>query len=134
PVAYVPGVALAAFGTLAFGAVLGPELPVIALGSAVGVAAQRFVRLDQRETAVMSSAGSFSAISALFGGPLTAGMLLVEEGLGAGAGAALVPMLLPGLVAAGVGYLVFIGFGTWTGLPAPGLAVPNLPVYAGDQV
>jgi H+/Cl- antiporter ClcA len=32
----VPGVALAALGTLGFGAVLGPEAPVIALGSAIG--------------------------------------------------------------------------------------------------
>src|SRR4051812_40195103 len=31
PVSYAPGVALAAIGTLAFGAVLGPEAPVIAL-------------------------------------------------------------------------------------------------------
>ena len=34
-----PGVALAALGTLSFGLVLGPEAPLIALGSVVGVAA-----------------------------------------------------------------------------------------------
>ena len=39
PIAHAPGVALAALGTLPFGAVLGPEAPVIALGSVVGVAA-----------------------------------------------------------------------------------------------
>ena len=41
PPSFVPGVVLAAVGTLAFGAVLGPEMPVIALGSAVGVVAHR---------------------------------------------------------------------------------------------
>ena len=39
PIAHGPGVALAALGTLPFGAVLGPEAPVVALGSVVGVAA-----------------------------------------------------------------------------------------------
>ena len=94
PVAYVPGVVLAALGSLPFGAVLGPELPVIALGTAVGVLANRFARLSGREAAVLTNAGSFSAISALFGGPLVAGVLLVEGGLSAGA--ALIPVLLPG--------------------------------------
>lgn len=127
PPGAVPGVILAAIGTLAFGAVLGPEMPVIALGSAIGVGVNRFVRLGPRERAVISSAGSFSAVSALFGGPLVAGMLLIEGGLSAGS--ALIPLLLPGLVAAGIGYLVFVGFGTWEGVDAPGLQVPSLPPY-----
>ena len=38
---------------------------------------------------MLATAGSFSAISALFGGPLVAGMLMVEGGLGMG------PALLP---------------------------------------
>ena len=53
-----PGVALAALGTLAFGAVLGPEAPVIALGSAVGVAVtanRRFV-IDWRNVQFFSDA------------------------------------------------------------------------------
>jgi H+/Cl- antiporter ClcA len=65
--------------------VLGPEAPVIALGSVVGVVAARAARLDERATTVIGTAGSFSAISALFGGPLVAGMLLVEGGLSMGA-------------------------------------------------
>jgi chloride channel protein, CIC family len=132
PVSYAPGVALAAIGTLAFGAVLGPEAPVIALGSVVGVAMARLARLDERATNVLGSAGSFSAISALFGGPLVAGMLLVEGGLQKGA--RLLPVLLPGLVSAGIGYLVFVGLGDWGGLDAPGLVVPDLPPYEGTHV
>jgi len=132
PVAHVPGVVLAALGSLPFGAVLGPELPVIALGTAVGVLANRFARLTGREAGVLTSAGAFSAISALFGGPLVAGMLLIEGGVGAGA--ALIPALLPGLVAAAVGYLIFVGLGSWPGLGTQGLAVPDLPAYQGELV
>jgi H+/Cl- antiporter ClcA len=127
-----PGVALAALGTLSFGAVLGPEAPLIALGSVVGVTASRLVRLPPRENSVVSTAGSFSAISALFGGPLPAGMLLVEAGLGMGA--ALLPLLVPGLVAAAFGYLIFIGLGDWGGIQAAALAVPGLPRYEGTTL
>jgi chloride channel protein, CIC family len=59
-------------------------------------------------------------------------MLLVEGGVAMGA--ALLPLLLPGLVAAAVGYLVFIGFGNWGGLDTQGLVVPNLPLYDGVHV
>jgi H+/Cl- antiporter ClcA len=132
PVSYAPGVALAALGTLSFGAVLGPEAPIVALGSVVGIAAGRIASVGKRGSAVLSSAGEFSAISALFGGPLVAGMLLVEGGVALGA--ALLPLLLPGLVAAAIGYLVFVGFGSWGGLDTQGLVVPNLPLYDGVHV
>jgi len=132
PVSHGPGVALAALGTLSFGAVLGPEAPIVALGSVVGVAAGRIASVGQRGSAVLSGAGEFSAISALFGGPIVAGMLLVEGGVAMGA--ALLPLLLPGLVAAAIGYLVFIGFGSWGGLDTQGLVVPNLPLYDGVHV
>jgi H+/Cl- antiporter ClcA len=129
PLRFIPGIALAAIGTLAFGAVLGPEAPVVALGMAIGGAPMLFVKLESRAGMVVSSAGAFSAVSALFGGPLVAGMLLLESGIGLGA--ALLPALLPGLVAAAVGYLIFVGFGHWSGLNAPGLREPDLPAYTG---
>ena len=132
PFAWGPGVALAALGTLAFGSVLGPEAPLIALGSVVGTAASSLVKLGPRENAVLATAGSFSAISALFGGPLVAGMLLVEAGVGMGA--ALIPSLLPGLVAAACGYLIFVGLGDWGGLDTTALAVPGLPEYNGTSI
>jgi H+/Cl- antiporter ClcA len=133
PIGHGPGVALAAIGTLGFGAVLGPEAPVIALGSVVALAVTAFARLDPRESAVLSNAGSFSAISALFGGPIVGGVLMVEAGA-ARLGTALIPALLPGFVAAAVGYTVFVGFGDWGGLDTPGLRVPNLPPYDGTHV
>ena len=132
PISHAPGVALAAIGTLAFGAVLGPEAPLIALGSVVGVTAARFARVDEGEGNVLSTAGSFSAISALFGGPLVAGMLLLEAGVSLGA--SLIPILIPGLVAASIGYLIFLGFGDWGGLDATALSVPGLPVYDGVRL
>jgi H+/Cl- antiporter ClcA len=129
PIDYGPGVALAAVGSLAFGAVLGPEAPLVALGSVVGMAGARLARAGAEESRVISTAGSFSAISALFGGPLVAGMLLLEAGVGLGA--SLIPLLIPGLVAASVGYLIFLGLGDWGGLDATAITVPGLPVYDG---
>jgi len=132
PVSYGPSVALAAIGTLAFGAVLGPEAPLIALGSLVGLAFAPLVRPGPKEEAVIGTAGSFSAISAVFGGPLVAGVLLLEASVGLGAAA--IPVLLPGLVAAAVGYLIFVGLGDWGGLHETALAVPGLPAYDGTSV
>jgi H+/Cl- antiporter ClcA len=132
PIAAAPGIALAAIASLGFGAVLGPEAPLIALGSVVGVVASRLVRVDAAGEGVLATAGSFSAISSIFGGPLPAGVLLVEGGLAMGA--ALIPVLLPGLVAAAVGYMIFIGIGDWGGLGAAALAVPDLPEYDGTSV
>jgi H+/Cl- antiporter ClcA len=132
PFSHVPGIALAAVATLSFGAVLGPEAPVVALGGAVALVLTSFVRLDERQRTLLSLAGSFAAISALFGGPLVGGVLLLEGAVGLGAQA--IPALLPGFVAAAVGYLVFIGFGNWGGLDAPGLVVPELPLYDGTFI
>ncbi len=132
PVSHVPGVVLAALGSLAFGAVVGPEAPVIAVGSAVGMAGSRLGRLEDRGTAILAQAGAFAAVSALFGGPAVAGVLMVEGGAAA-LGPALIPALLPGFVAAAVGYVVFVGFGSFGGLDVPGLTVPNLPAYDGTR-
>jgi H+/Cl- antiporter ClcA len=132
PLAYAPGIVLAAIASLAFGAVLGPEAPLIALGSVTGVALARIARLGEREEGVLATAGSFSAISALFDGPLVAGMLLVEGGLAMGA--SLLGALLPGLVAAALGYVLFVGLGDWGGLDAAPLNVPGLPDYVGTHV
>jgi hypothetical protein len=72
---------------------------------------------------VLGTAGSFSAVSALFGGPIVAGMLMLESGLAMGT--ALLPALVPGMVAAAVGYVLFVGLGSWGGLNTTALAVPT---------
>jgi H+/Cl- antiporter ClcA len=122
----LPGIALAALATLSLGAVLGPEAPLIALGGglaawAVGLGG----RQQPQATAVVGAAGSFAAVSTLLGSPLLGAFLLMEaSGLG---GPALSLVLVPGLVAAGVGSLVFVGLDSWTGLGTFSLALPDLP-------
>jgi H+/Cl- antiporter ClcA len=91
-----------------------------------------YVRVSAVGQNVMRTAGSFSAVSALFGGPLVAGLLLLEVGVGAGA--AIIPALVPGLVAAALGYVLFVGLGSWGGLNAAGLTVPDMPVYQGTRI
>lgn len=133
PPSYAPGVAVAALGTLCFGAVLGPEAPLIALGSAVGLAVTSFARPPELIRPVIANAGSFAAISSLFGGPIVGGVMMTEAGAGA-LGEALIPTLLPGFVAAAFGYVIFVGFGHWGGLNAPGLVEPGLPQYTGTHI
>ncbi len=128
------GIALAALASLGTGAVVGPEAPLIAIGG--GLAALT-VRLSRREVpaqalAVITATGSFAAISALFGSPLAGAFLLMEAaGLG---GPLLGPILLPGLLASGVGSLVFIGLDSWTGQGTFSLGLPGLPSFARPDV
>jgi len=125
----IPGVALAAIGTLSFGAVLGPEGPLVALGSAVAVFFAGLFRRGDQETKVLATAGSSSAISALFGGPLPAGALLTEASAGMGLGAMQTVVLLPAFVSAAIGYMIFVGVGSWSGVDTFELSVPGLPHY-----
>jgi H+/Cl- antiporter ClcA len=123
----LPGIALAALATLAGGAVLGPEAPLIALGGGLAICAVRLIKSDapQAAQAVVAAAGSFAAISTLLGSPLLGAFLLMEAaGL---SGAMLGVVLLPGLLAAGVGSLIFIGLDSWTGLGTFSLTIPSLP-------
>ena len=74
---------------------------------------------------MVAAAGSFAAISTLLGSPLTGAFLLMEaSGL---AGSMMELVLIPGLLAAGVGSLIFIGLDAWTGLGTFSLAIPGLP-------
>jgi H+/Cl- antiporter ClcA len=104
----------------------------MALGSAVGLAAMHLVRADPKAESVLGLTGMFAAISTLFGGPLVGGVMVTESGIGLGA--KLIPALLPGFVAAAVGYLIFAGLGPYTGAPAPGLTVPDLEPFTGLTV
>ena len=123
----LPSVALAAIASLSFGAVLGPEGPLIALGSIVGMIAVRWWKVTGPGAQVLSTAGAFAAVSALFGGPVVAGALLLEAGIGFGS--ALIPVLLPGAVAAAVGFTIITGIGAWGGVPTGPMQIPDLPAY-----
>ena len=123
----LPGIILAAFTTLSLGVVLGPEAPLIAIGSGMGVLAVHLIKRDAPEmaTVVIGAAGSFAAIATLLGSPLTGAFLLMEAG---GLGGALMGVVLvPGLLAAGIGSLVYVGLDDWTGFGTFSLAVPDIP-------
>jgi H+/Cl- antiporter ClcA len=132
----LPGVLVAAVATLGLGLVLGPEAPLIALGMGLGVLAVRGVKRDAPDQLVMvlAAAGSFAAISTVFGSPVIGAVILIEAaGLG---GPRLPVVLLPGLIAAGVGSLVFIGLGAWTGLSTSAWALSpvDLPAFSQPTV
>lgn len=125
--AELPGIALAALTSLALGAVLGPEAPLIALGGGLAVYAVRLVRpgIEPSAAAMVGAAGSFAAVSTLLGSPLLGAFLLMEaSGL---AGMTLGLVLVPGLLASGIGSLIFIGLGSWTGLGTYSLTLPGVP-------
>jgi chloride channel protein, CIC family len=125
----LPSIMLAALGTLSFGVVLGPEAPLILMGSGLGVLAVRLAARDAPPTAgtVLAAAGSFAAISALLGSPLLGAFLLLEA---AGLGGAMVGLiLLPGLLAAGIGSLIFLGLDSLTGFGTFSLRIPGLPPF-----
>ncbi len=123
----LPGIILAAFFTLSLGVVLGPEAPLIAIGSGMGVLAVRLIKRDApaMATMVIGGAGSFAAIASLLGSPLAGAFLLMEAaGLG---GAMMGVVLVPGLLAAGVGSLIYVGLDNWTGFGTFSLAIPDIP-------
>jgi H+/Cl- antiporter ClcA len=125
----LPGVVVAAFVTLVCGAVLGPEAPLIAIGGGLAILIVHLIRRDAPAMAVtvIGAAGSFAAISTLLGSPITSAFLLMEAaGLG---GPLLGVVMLPGLLAAGVGALIFVGLSSWTGFGTFSLAVPNIPQF-----
>ncbi|WP_076261183.1 chloride channel protein [Intrasporangium flavum] len=130
----LPGVALAALTTLGLGAVLGPEAPLIALGGGLAALTVRLARRDAPPMAVtiMASAGSFAAVSTLLGSPLL-GAFLIMEAAGI-AGATLSLVALPGLLASGIGALVFVGLDHWTGLGTFSLALTTVPQAATPTV
>src|SRR5215210_2253750 len=129
PPVQLPGVLLAALATLSFGVVLGPEAPLILMGSGLGVLAVHLAARDAPDQAgaVIAAAGSFAAISSLLGSPIVGAFLLLEAaGLG---GPMLGVVLVPGLLAAGIGTLIFIGLDDVTGFGTFSLALPGLPPF-----
>ncbi len=121
------GIVAAAFATLALGVVLGPEAPLIAIGSGLGVLAVHLVKSDAppMTAVVIGAAGSFAAIATLLGSPIVGAFLLMEmAGLG---GPTMEIVLVPGLLAAGVGALIFVGLDHLTGYGTFSLNVGPIP-------
>jgi hypothetical protein len=91
------------------------------------------VRLLRRDAppelrTVLGASGTFAALSLIFDSPLIAAIILIEAtGLG---GPRLPLVLLPGLLAAGIGSLISIGMGSFTGLSTSAYALGALPLPA----
>ncbi|WP_408992299.1 chloride channel protein [Streptomyces sp. 1268] len=127
PAADLPGIVLAALVSLGVGAVLGPEAPLIALGGGLAVWTAGRIKRDLPPDArsLVGASGSFAAVSALLGSPLLGAFLLMEvAGL---AGPMLGVVLVPGLLSAGIGALIFTGLGSWTGLGTYSLTLGEVP-------
>ncbi|HEY2191600.1 MAG TPA: chloride channel protein [Actinomycetospora sp.] len=126
----LPGLLLAALASLALGTVVGPEAPLTALGGGLVVLAVRRTPLGRSPsgTTVLAAAGSAAALGPVFGNPLIAAILMLEIVGLSGSGVLLV--LLPCLLSAGIGGLLFTGLGSWTGIAVPSLTIPGLPAAA----
>lgn len=132
----LPGVVIAAFASLPLGATLGPEAPLIALGSGLALLFGQLARapVTPKSTPLLAAAGAAAALPAIFGNPLIGAVLLIEvAGVG---GPQLFAVMLPALLSSGIGSLVFTGFGRWTGLSTGSLSLdlsePTPRLDAGD--
>ena len=122
----LPGVIAAGLASIGLGVVLGPEAPLIAIGGGLGLfVAQRLRGTTSPEVGeILAASAAFSALALLFGSPIIAAVLLIEA---SGVGGSRLPLLIvPGLLASGVGSLVWIGMGSWTGLSTTDIAIPAL--------
>ncbi len=126
----VPGVILAGLASIGMGLVIGPEAPLIALGGGLAVATIKLARKEapSQVLVVAAATGSFAALSFVFSSPIIAAIILIEA---TGLGRARLPIvLLPGLLGAGIGSLVSIGMGAFTGLSSSAYALGALALPA----
>jgi len=126
----LPGIILAGLACIGLGVVIGPEAPLIALGAGLGVIAIRRVRSGAPDQVVslVAASGSFAAVAFVFSSPLAAAVIMIE--VTAIGGPRLRLVLVPGLLAAGIGSLVSVGMGSFTGLSSSAYAISALPLPA----
>ena len=132
----LPGVIAAGVATLGLGLVLGPEAPLIAIGGGLGLLAIQLARPGAPDEVgqVLAASATLAALAFLFGSPIIAALILIEA---AGLGGARLPIVLvPGLFAAAIGSLMWIGLGSWTGLNTSAISIGalNLPAFARPDV
>jgi H+/Cl- antiporter ClcA len=132
----LPGVLLAATATIGLGMVLGPEAPLIALGTGLAVLLIDQARrpVPDQSRLVIAAAAGFAALATIFGSPVIGAVIIIEA---AGLGGPTLPLiLLPGLMASGIGSLAFVGIGSLTGLSSAAYALPplTLPSYPTPRV
>lgn len=110
-----------ALATLIFGGVLGPEAPLIVVGTVLGgfVTRKQSPQVQQMAMAL----GGIAAISTILGNPFVAAFFVLEF---AALGAMPRQVLIPMFIAIGSSYLVLTGIGPFTGLGEVELAVPGI--------
>jgi H+/Cl- antiporter ClcA len=132
----LPGVLLAATATVGLGMVLGPEAPLIALGSGLTMLVLDRARrpVPEQGRVVLVAAAAFAALATVFGSPVVGAVIVIEAA--ALGGPTLPVVLLPGLLASGIGSLAFTGVGSLTGLSTTAYELPplTLPEYATPQL
>ncbi len=124
----LPGIILAGLASIGMGIVIGPEGPLIALGGGLAVATIKLARKQapSQVLVVVAATGSFAALAFVFSSPIIAAVLMIEA---TGLGRDRLPIvLLPGLIGAGIGSLVSIGMGAFTGLSTSSYALGALPL------
>lgn len=125
----IGGAVAAALISLSIGAVVGPEAPLMAVGSAMG----GFVAMRTADPVrkVLMVAGSAAAITMILGNPMVSAVLVLEGAVlkGSPGGKKVMLAVLPVLIAMGFGYLIQVGFGDWPGVGQSQLAVPGLAPY-----
>ena len=125
-----PAVLLACAGSLALGIVLGPEAPLVILGTTIGALVLR----GRPEPVIQLGMllGGAAAVGLIFGNPFTTAFMLLEF---AAMGAMPAVALLPAFVALGTGYLVQVGVGSWwSGLRLHAPSVPGMPAYTQETI
>lgn len=128
--AHIASALLAAMASLVAGAVLGPEAPLMATGTAVGAAFARRTAPAMRKLAMIC--GASAALGMIFGNPMITVILLLEAAIlrGSKGGREALLGILPVMTALGFGYAVQVGFNKVPGVGSSGLAVSGLPAYA----
>ena len=89
--------------------VVGPEAPLVAIGAGIVIVALHRTRIAAQPQAItlLAVAGSAAAISTIFGNPVVGAVLMLE--VVGFAGSQVLLVMLPAVLASGVGALVFTG-------------------------
>jgi H+/Cl- antiporter ClcA len=120
-------VVIAALGGLSCGAVLGPEAPLMAVGTALAGLAFRKPANPARQ--VMLFVGAMAAIGAIFGNPLITTVFMLDFVLLTGPRFASPVVLMPALAGLASSYTLQVGVAPWSGLGEIELSAPGLAPY-----
>ncbi|MEV0893884.1 chloride channel protein [Promicromonospora sp. MEB111] len=125
----LPSTLLAAASSLVFGVVLGPEAPLLAIGTSLGFAVHRRLGTDASRVLVMAAAAA--ALGVVLGNPVVTMLLVLEAMFLSSRPRPEQPLyqVVPILSALGAGYVVRIGIDDWPGTHVPELTMGDIGTY-----